>query len=458
MRTLLRNGRLVLGDRVVRGGVLLDGERILAAGPEVDPEAERVFDVEGRYILPGLIDPHTHLDDRIGRFELADSTRTGTEAALRSGITTVCGFITQGPSESMAEAIGRTLDRAHNESHCDLHWHLTPTRFEPGDLDVLESLLEHGWRTLKLYTTYRSMGICADYGRIAELFRRLGPKGARFLVHCEDDATLQGSFLPEAERSRAIAHARLRPPEAEIEAVRRLLALAADLGTALHVVHVSTAEAAELIGRARPAGRVTCETCPQYLWLDEGWLEQEQGHRWICSPPLRKRREDFRALARDGAFDVFATDHCAFRRRDKDDWDGNDVRTVANGLPGLGALAPLVWRLFEDDPDRAAVELARRVSAAPARVAGLWPRKGLLRPGSDADLAVLDPCGPEHPLRCSLADVHEPYAGFRTRLSFPLVLRRGVVVLEEGFLLEEDPGGIPLPGPPAPEARLPRGH
>ncbi len=224
----------------------------------------------------------------------------------------------------------------------------------------------------------------------------------------------------------------------------RLLDLAGENGVHLHVVHVSTAEAAEAIAEARSRVKVTCETCPQYLWLDEEWLEREEGHRWICSPPLRRRREDFRALARAGAFDVFATDHCPFCRRDKDDWDGNDVRSVANGMPGLGALVPLVWRLFEDDPDRAVLELARHASEAPARVAGLWPRKGVLRAGSDADLAVLDPAGPERPLRSSLADVHEPYLGFRTRLAVPLVLRRGRVVVEEGFLLEDEPGGLAL--------------
>jgi dihydropyrimidinase len=444
MRTLLRNGRLVLGDRIVRGSVLVDGERILAAGAEVAVEAERVFDVGGRYILPGLVDLHVHLDDRIGRFELADTYRSGSEVALRSGITTLCSFITQGPGESLKNAIDRAQAKARGESYCDLHWHLTPTTFEPDDLDRLELLLDRGWRTFKLYTTYRDAGIFADYARIAEVFRRLGPKGAHILVHCEDDDTLQRAFLPEAERSRAIAHARMRPPKAEAGAVQRLLAIAGEHGASLHVVHVSTAEAAEAILLARANLKVTCETCPQYLWLDEGWLEREHGHRWICSPPLRKRREDFRALARDGAFDVFATDHCAFCRKDKDDWDGNDVRTVANGLPGLGALVPLVWRLFEDDPDRAALELARRVSENPARVAGLWPRKGLIRQGSDADLVVLDPAGVEHPLRSSLADVHEPYLGFRTRLAMPLVLRRGRVVVEEGFLLEDEPGGQAL--------------
>lgn len=444
MRTLIRQGRLVMDGGIVFGGILLEGECILAAGPEVDGGADRVIDAGGRYVLPGLVDLHVHLDDRIGDFDLADTYRSGSEMAIRSGITTLCSFITQGTAESLDEAIDRTLAKARGQSHCDLHWHLTPTRFASGDLATLEALPGRGWRTFKLYTTYRSAGIFADYARIQEVFRLLGPQGVCVLVHCEDDGILQRTLEHETERSGAIAHARLRPPEAEAEAVQHLLAIAAEHGARLHVVHVTTAGAADTIARARGGAKVTCETCPQYLWLDEGWLERESGHRWICSPPLRTEREAFRALALAGAFDVFATDHCAFCRKDKDSWDGSDVRAVPNGLPGLGALVPLVWRLFEEDPDRAALELARRTSENPARVAGLWPGKGQIRSGADADLVILDPEGPERPIRSSLADAHEPYPGFHTRLAFPWVLRRGTVVVEDGALVEEWPGGKPL--------------
>ena len=224
-----------------------------------------------------------------------------------------------------------------------------------------------------------------------------------------------------------------------------LVGLAARCSVSLHVVHVSTIAAAERIRDARRRQDVTCETCPQYLWLDETWLERPDGHRWICSPPLRGGRGRFRELAREGAFDLFATDHCAFVRADKDTWDGRDVRTVANGLAGLGALPHLAWKLWEDDPDRAALELTLRLSTNPAVRLGVESRKGALRPGLDADVVVLDPRGDERPIRSSLADAWETYPGMTSRLAFRHVLLRGEPVVEDGRVLESGrPIGQPV--------------
>lgn len=426
------------------GNLLMDGERIVAAGPELSGNAERVFDLKGAYILPGLVDLHVHLDDQIGRFELADSYLGGSRIAAQNGITTLCSFITQDRCRSLPQAMRDARERAARGTHCDLQWHLTPTTFEARDRAFLATLPALGWHTIKLYTTYREAGICSDDSRIGDLFRTLGPAGFGFLVHCEDDDLISGADADPSAGPQA--HADLRPPLAELTAVRKVLGLARANRARLHVVHVSTAAAARALAPAREGDHgITCETCPQYLWLDPAWLRREDGHRWICSPPLREDREEFRDLARSGAFDVFATDHCPFCRGDKDDWDRRDVRSVANGLPGLGALLPLFWRLFEEDPDRAALELARRAAENPARVAGLWPRKGSLAPGSDADVAVVDPSGPEREVRSSLGEVWEPYPGFRTRVQASLVFRRGDLIVAEGQLVEADPGGRILP-------------
>ena len=247
--------------------------------------------------------------------------------------------------------------------------------------------------------------------------------------------------------SRASNHARLRPEAAEVRTVDALINLAARCGVPLHVVHVSTVPAAQQIREARNHQDLTCETCPQYLWLDQSWLDRADGHRWICSPPLRDGREHFRELARAGVFDLIATDHCAFCCTDKDDWDGLDIRTVANGLGGLGALAHLAWKLWWDDPDRAARELALRLSLNPAACLGVSNRKGALSPGLDADVVVLDPNGPEKPIRSSLADTFETYPGFTSTLAFRHVFLRGESVVEEGQLTHaERPLGLALQG------------
>ena len=165
MRTLIRNGRAALADRIQDADVLVEGGTIAAVGRLGAVTADRVIDAAGCYVLPGFMDFHTHVDDQIGRFYLADSYETGTRAALQNGITTLCTFVTQGQG-SLLEAMAAARTKAEGRSHCDVLWHLTPTSFEPGDLRVLETLLAAGYRTLKLYTTYKSAGIFASYGRI----------------------------------------------------------------------------------------------------------------------------------------------------------------------------------------------------------------------------------------------------------------------------------------------------
>ena len=440
MRTLVRNGRVASEGLVETTDLLLEDGRVSAVGRRGLGPADRVVDATGCFVLPGLVDFHVHVGDRIGRFELADDYESGTRAAVKNGVTTLCAFVTQGPDESLGDALRRARSRADGRCHGDVAWHLTPTRFERADREEMESLAGAGYRTFKLYTTYRGAGLFSDQARLEELFRLLGPLGVRFLLHCEDDALLASVDASALDLARPSSHARLRPEAAEVASVEALLALAERHAVPLHVVHVSTVAAAERIRDARERQDVTCETCPQYLWLDEGWLDRPDGHRWLCSPPLRGERARFRELAREGAFDLLATDHCAFRKVDKDDWDRADVRTAANGLPGVGALLHLAWRLWGDDPDRAAREVSLRLSKNPAARLGLDGRKGALRPGLDADVVVLDPNGPERPVRGTESDAWEAFPGFESPLALRHVLVHGEPVVADGELVD---GGVP---------------
>jgi dihydropyrimidinase len=443
MKIAVRNGRLAHGASLQDADVLIEDGRIVAVG-QVGP-ADQDLDASGCYVLPGFMDFHTHVDDRIGRFQLADTYETATREGLANGITTLCTFVTQGKGQTLLQAMKEARAKAAGRAHADVLWHLTPTSFEPRELRFLDTLLEAGYRTLKLYTTYKPAGLYASYQRLEELFARFGQRGATFMVHCEDDGVIAGVDPGTLDLSRAASHGLMRPEEAEVAAIRRVIALAVAAKASLHVVHVSTVEGAKALRLAKAAGNVTCETCPQYLVLDDTWLAREDGHRWLCSPPLRGDRAAFRALAREDAFDVIATDHCAFRPEDKDSWDGRDLRQVPNGLPGLGALPHVTWKIWEDDPDRAALGLTTHLSANPARLAGVGDRKGAILPGMDADLVVLDPRGPERPVRATGVPCHEPFPGFTTKLHFRSVLLRGVPRVQDGRLLEPDrPLGAPL--------------
>jgi dihydropyrimidinase len=383
------------------------------------------------------------VDDRIGPYQLADTYATATAQGLRNGVTTLCTFVTQGPGRSLRQAMVEAYGKALGRTHADVLWHLTPTTFAEADYRFLEALPRTGYRTLKLYTTYRPAGLYASYERLAEAFDRL--RETTFLVHCEDDRILSEVDASALDLSLPSSHAQLRPEPAEFEAIHRVAGLARDARVPLHVVHVSTVEGARILYEAKRKADITCETCPQYLLLDATWLDREDGHRWICSPPLREGREAFRALAREEAFDLVATDHCPFRPEDKDAWDGTDVRRVPGGLPGIGALPHVTWKIWEDDPDRSALGLATFLSAAPARRAGVGDRKGAILPGRDADLVVLDPKGPERPIRSAGVPVHEPFPGFTSKLAFRAVLLRGIPRVKDGVLLEPGrPAGVPL--------------
>jgi dihydropyrimidinase len=446
MRTIIRNGRVVSRGHIQSADVLVEGETIAGIGPFGSASADRVIDASGCFVLPGMLDFHTHVDDRIGRFDLADTYESAGRVALENGITTLATFVTQGPGETLRQAMGRAHAKALGRTRCDVLWHLTPTTFGEADPGDMEALLEAGYRTWKFYTTYKAAGIFSSYGMLEGLFRRLGPKGATFLVHCEDDAVIAAVDPRTLDLTRAHTHTLLRPEAAETTAIARLVELAAGTGAPLHVVHVSTAAGAQALAEARSRADVSFETCPQYLFLDDGWLARPDGHRWLCSPPLRSHPEALRRLVREGAADMLATDHCPFCAQDKDQWDGKDLRTYPNGLPGIGALPHLAWKVWEDDPDRAALSLAAFLSWNPARRAGLH-HKGALEPGMDADIVVLDPQGPQRPILSTRAQAHEAFPDFTSRLAFRHVLLRGEPKAENGRLLAGAPSGRPLQPP-----------
>ena len=450
MRTLVRHGRVALAGSLQSVDLLVEDGRIAAVGDLGAVSVDRTLDATGCYVLPGFIDFHTHVDDWIGPYYLADTYGTSTRTALENGITTLCTFVTQGPDETLLQAMATARAKAEGYSHCDVLWHLTPTTFEAADIDRLRVLAEGGYRTLKLYTTYKAAGIFASYDRIESLFRSLGDLDLRFLVHCEDDALIEAVDASGLDLARPVSHARLRPEAAETEAIRRVVDLAVAHKAALHVVHVSTLKGAQTLEAHRAAGDLSYETCPQYLFLDESWLDRADGHRWLCSPPLRANRAPFLELVRTGAADIIATDHCPFCRQDKDTWDRTDLRQVPNGMPGLGALPHLTWKLWQDDPDHAALALATHLSRNPALRAGVGDRKGTLEPGMDADVVVLDPRGPERPLQSSAADTHEAFPGFTSPLAFRHVLLRGEPRVQDGQLTSpRDPAGLLLQPPPA---------
>jgi dihydroorotase (multifunctional complex type) len=445
-RVVIRGGTLWTPDGPRKSDVLVEGDRITTIGPVSARPGDDAIDATGLHVVPGFIDLHVHLADRIGGHELADDFASGTEIAVRSGVTTVFAFATQRREETLDECLERYRRRAAGACHCDVGLHLTPTAW-PWEWEAIERLVAGGVRTIKLYTTYREAGLFTGWDRLEFVMRRLAALNVGLLLHCEDDETLAAVPAP-VDASEPSSHAAARPPAAEVEAVRRAVDLASRSGCRVHVVHVSTAAGAELVAAARRRGvPMSCETGPQYLLLSDARLRGEGGHRFLCTPPLRDEatRGAMERLAAAGAFDLLATDHCAFRRADKDAWSG-DYRAVPSGLPGLGALVPLAYELLAQRHGLGVGELVRRLAENPARVLGLLPHKGALVAGADADVVVLDERGEARQVAATLADAYDPWGDRATTLAVRHVLVRGRRVVREGRLIAPArPAGAIMP-------------
>jgi dihydropyrimidinase len=438
-RTLVAGGTVWTPEGPRRADVLVENGRIARLDDLAGCRGEaEVVDATGLHVVPGFIDVHVHIADRIGRCELADDFASGTEIAVMNGITTLFTFATQRPGETLGDTVARYVSRAAGRCHCDVGLHLTPT-VRPWDWDAIEAQVAAGRRTVKLYTTYRDAGLCTDWDELEAAMRRLADLGGRLFLHCEDDGVLAAVDGGGADMSSPVTHSRLRPEAAEVVAIGRAIELSERTGCPLHVVHVSTAEGAALVAAARASATLTAETGPQYVLFSEDRLRGGDGHRFLCTPPLRceRTRERLEAMVVAGEIDLLATDHCAFRRADKDDWRG-DHRRVPNGLAGLGALVPLAFEVLVARHGLSLAVLVERLAANPARVVGLFPRKGAIKVGADADLAVIDPAGAPRPVVSTLADAYDPWGDRRTTLHVRHVLLSGRPVVRDGALL--DPG------------------
>ena len=456
---------------LLSGGTLLDidGERRgeLRIGPDghiaetgpglVALRDEKVVDASGMLVVPGGIDAHTHLHLPVGALQVSDDFVTGTIAAAIGGTTTVIDYVTTYRGQDPLDALNR-WKRWAEPSYVDWGLHMTFT--EAVSEKTVADCVAAGITSFKLYMAYPNL-LQVDDGVILDVMRAAGRHGGLVTLHCENGGAIEAlrrQALAEG-RSGVIEHATTRPAVLEGEATGRAALLAELAGCPVYVVHVSSAPALEAVRQARARGiKLLAETCPQYLYLDSGRLAGADGADFVCTPPLRDpwhTEELWEGLA-SGCIQTVATDHCPFSREDRRagvlrrPGGFADFTEIPGGLPGIETRMALVWQGVRAGRIQRG-DWVRLCSEAPAKTFGLWPRKGSLRQGADADIVVWD-TEALHSLDAAslhMATDHSPYAGMTTTGWPALVYSRGGLVADRGHLVGELGAGRYLPRGPS---------
>jgi dihydropyrimidinase len=447
---LLEGGTIVDVDGPRRADLRIDSGRISAVGTDLHPDPyEDVVDCTDCLVVPGGVDVHTHLHLPVGQVRVSDDFDTGTRAAAVGGTTTIIDYVTAYRGEDPMVALG-TWRRWAEPACVDYGLHMTFTERVPER--AIAQCVEAGVTSFKLYMAYPEL-LMVDDDVILETLRMAKRHGGLVTLHCESGGAIEAlrrQALAEG-RTGVMEHARTRPAVLEAEAVERACALAEQTESPIYLVHLSSAPALAAVREARERGvDVHAETCPQYLYLDTARLDDPDGESYVCTPPLRDPwhiEELWHGLA-DGGIDAVATDHCPFTVADRRAWmrarpaGYADFTEIPGGLPGIETRLGLVWEGVA--AGRITVEdWVRLCAESPARLFGLWPRKGNVRVGADADVVVWDPARRQSLAASQLhmAVDHSPYEGMTVTGWPAAVYSHGRLVAADGRFVGEPAAG-----------------
>jgi dihydropyrimidinase len=449
MSVLIKGGRVVTAADDYVGDILVEGERISLIGEALDVAADRMIDAAGKYVLPGCVDPHTHLEMLWRGHTTVDDFYHGHAAAAFGGTTTHVDFCIQGKGQTYAEALELWHAKREGRALIDNGFHMIVTDIESGTLEELASLPEeHGVTSYKLFMAYND-SLRASDETLFKVMQVAAETGALVMVHAENGDAIEVLMADAvaAGRLSPLDHALTRPPEVEGEATNRAIQLARVAGAPLYVVHVSCKESLEPIAIAREKGwDVWGETCTQYLFVDISFLEREyaEASKFVYTPPPRPKdnQEVLWHAVRSNALQAISTDHCAWSVEQKEG-GRDDFRLIPNGAAGMENRLHMIHHFGVREGRITLNRMVELLATNPAKLFGLYPRKGTIAVGSDADLVVFDP---ERKLTISGATHHSAseqniFEGTEVTGSPELVLRRGEVIVEGDELLAKRGSG-----------------
>lgn len=436
MKILLRGGRVVSGDGCRPADILIDNGKILEVGTELEATGARVVPVDGKLLFPGFIDAHTHFDLHVAGTVTADDFETGTKAAIRGGTTTVIDFGTQYPGETMKEGLDNWHKKADGKSSCDYGFHMSITEWNEDLSREIDDMIAAGVTSFKLYMTYDTQ---VDDRTIFQILKRLKEVHGITGVHCENSGLIAALQEEAGQRGETgvESHPATRPAAAEAEAINRLLRLAQIAEAPVVVVHLTCEEGLKVIEEARERGQeVYAETCPQYLLMDDSLyhLPGFEGARYVCAPPLRKPSDEARLwqALNNGEIQTVSTDHCSFTLKQKE-LGKDDFTKIPGGMPGVETRGILMYSEGVAAGRIDEARMCRLLSENPARLYGLYPRKGVLAPGSDADIVVFDPSAEEViTVKDQITNVdYAPFEGRKVKGRIQQVYLRGELAVDD---------------------------
>jgi dihydropyrimidinase len=441
MKTLIKNGRIVTAVDDYKADILVEGEIIALIGNSLDLEADKVIDAKDKLVIPGGIDAHTHLDMPFGGTTSADDFETGTRAAAHGGTTTLIDFAIQQKGESITNALDTWHNKADGKTAIDYSFHMIVTDFEKQHVQEMKKLIDReGVTSFKLFMAYPGV-LLVDDATIYRAMQIASDNGGLICMHAENGIVINEIISQALAKGHTSPkyHALTRPTKAESEGVHRSIALAEMAGSPVYIVHLSCYDALKQVKEARDNGvPVFAETCPQYLFLDYTHYEKPgfEGSKYVMTPPLREKwnQDELWTGLKMNDLQVISTDHCPFCFKDQKELGRNDFSKIPNGGPGVENRMSLVYNGGVAAGRIGVNRFVELTSTAAAKIFGLFPRKGTIAVGSDADIVIFDPSKKttiSHKTHHMNVD-YNCYEGMEVTGVTESVLSRGKLVIDNG--------------------------